>query len=120
LIFALQIQAGSIMPTASRSCWPQPPTGLGSAGGFIGYGGVPTSVAIEFDTFNIGGFDGDSSNHVSIDENGPLTDLALANVYGKKTCNFSASTINTAPGCMSNGDKWTATISFDGSKLSIT
>jgi hypothetical protein len=94
-------------------------TGLGSGGGFIGYGGVPNSVAIEFDTFNNGGGDGNSSNHVGIDTNGVLTDTSLTNVYGMQTCNFSASTINTAAGCMSNGNVWTATITYDGSNLSV-
>jgi Bacterial lectin len=60
-------------------------TGLGAGGGQIGYGGVPNSVAIEFDTFNTGGGDGNSSNHVGIDTNGVLTDTSLTNVYGKQT-----------------------------------
>jgi hypothetical protein len=37
------------------------------------YGGVGNSVGIEFDTYDNGGADGDSSNHVAIDEDGNIT-----------------------------------------------
>jgi hypothetical protein len=95
-------------------------TGLGTAGGGMGYQGVPSSVAIEFNTYNNGSFDGNSSNHVAIDTNGVLTDLALTNVYGIQTCDFGATTPNTAAGCMSNGHLWTANISYDGSNLNVS
>ncbi len=101
-------------------------SGLGTSGGDIGYGGVPNSVAIEFDTFNNGGADGNSSNHVSIDMNGHiidgsnLSDQNLTNVYGVATCDFGSSTNNASPGCMSNGDLWTVTIGYDGTNLSAT
>jgi hypothetical protein len=102
------------------------PTGLGSTGGGLGYAGVGNSVAIEFDTFNNGPCDGNSSNHVAIDENGHLidctsqSDQALANVYGVSTCDFGALTPYTANGCMSNGHIWTATITYDGTFLNAT
>src|SRR5438270_8116304 len=85
------------------------PTGLGGAGVGIGYAGVPNSVAIELDTYNNGGADGNSSNQVGIDTNGNLNDLSLTNVYGNQTCDFGAGTLNTRPGCMSNGNLWNAT-----------
>jgi hypothetical protein len=94
------------------------PTGLGTAGGGMGYQGVPNSVAIEFNTYNNGSFDGNSSNHVAIDTNGVLTNLALTNVYGIQTCDFA--TPNTVAGCMSNGHLWTANISYNGSNLNVS
>lgn len=102
------------------------PTGLGGSGGGLGYTGVPNSVAIEFDTYN-NGFNlptDASSNHVAIDTNGILTDLALSNVYGNGSCGFTtglpAQNPNTVPGCMSNGDLWTATVTYNGTNLSVT
>jgi len=67
--------------------------------------------------------DGNSSNHVSVDVNGVLTNYAITNVYGNGSCGFlagaPAQNIYTAAGCMSNGDLWTATIGYDGSLLSV-
>jgi hypothetical protein len=105
------------------------PTGLGGAGVGMGYSGVPKSVAIEFDTYNNTGYglgddDGNSSNHVSIDTGGNLDNANLVNVYGNQSCGFPtgspAQTNYARAGCMSNGDVWTATIGYDGSKLSLT
>ena len=96
-------------------------TGLGGAGVGIGYQGVGgNSVAIEFDTYNNGSGDGNSSNHVAIDTGGNLANTNLTNVYGKATCDFSSGNPNTAAGCMSNGDLWTVNINYDGSKLTVT
>ncbi len=106
-------------------------TGLGSAGVGMGYQGVSGhSVAIEFDTYNNAGFglgddDGDSSNHVSIDTNGVLTDTDLTNVYGNPSCGFPSGgtpdqNLYTVPGCMSNGDLWAVNISYDGAHLTVT
>ena len=99
------------------------PTALGGAGGGIGYQGVSSSVAIEFDTYNNGAGDGARSNHISIDEAWNLSNSALTNVYGNGSCGFAggipAQNSNTVPGCMSNGDLWTATIGFDGSHISV-
>ncbi|HTT11209.1 MAG TPA: PEP-CTERM sorting domain-containing protein [Burkholderiaceae bacterium] len=101
------------------------PTGLGAAGGSLGYGGVLNSVAIEFDTYDNTPYvnDANSSNHIAILENGnigPTSDIDLVNAYNVPACNFNPSTPNTAPGCMSNGDIWTATIGYDGANLSVT
>lgn len=104
-------------------------TGLGGGGVGMGYAGVNNSVAIEFDTYNntgysLGNDDGASSNHVSIDTNGALTNAALANVYGNGSCGFDPGTPTqnpyTAGGCMSNGNLWTVKIGYDGTHLSVS
>lgn len=51
----------------------------GSLGGGIGYQGISPSVAVEFDTWNNGSVDGNSNNHVGINQNGSLASVALAN-----------------------------------------
>jgi hypothetical protein len=108
------------------------PNGLGGSGYGMGYVGVGNSIAIEFDTYNNGnpgslGFfaaEPNSSNHVSIDQNGILTNTAAANVYGNGSCGFSPGTPSqnpyTAAGCMSNGDTWTVNIGYDGSTQTLT
>jgi len=85
--------------------------GLGAAGGGLGYEGVPNSVAIEFDTFWNGGVD-PNSNHVAVDVGGVLTNNAAASPYGQTDC---VNGNNIRMGCMSNGDVWSATVSYDGS-----
>lgn len=90
----------------------QSASGLGEAGGGLGYAGVGNSVAIEFDTFdNAEG----SDNHVGIDRDGALDDTPRVTPYGVASCGFSA-----AAGCMSNGDKWTVNIGYDGANLTVT
>jgi hypothetical protein len=42
----------------------------------------------------------------------------LVNVYGVANCDFSNG--YTQPGCMANGDLWTANISYDGAHLTVT
>jgi Legume lectin domain/PEP-CTERM motif len=101
------------------------PNGLGSGGGALGYAGVPNSVAIEFDTYDNTPYvnDGYSSNHVAILTNGnvgPSSDSNLINPYGVSVCNFFSSNQYTAPGCMSNGNVWSATIGYNGADLSVT
>lgn len=86
-------------------------SGLGSSGGGLGYGGVANSVAVEFDTYNNGIANND--NHVSIDTNGTLIDLAAASPYGASGCGPGIS------GCMSNGDLWKVTIGYNGTDLSV-
>jgi len=108
------------------------PGGLGVAGYGMGYAGVPNSLAIELDTYNngnpgsLGPFaaEPDSSNHVALDIGGALTNANWTNVYGNGSCGFAggqpAQGPNTAPGCMSNGDLWTATINYDGSAMDVS
>ena len=89
------------------------PSGLGSSGQGLGYGGVTNSLAVEFDTYNNGSGDANSSNHIAIDTNGVLTDTAAAFPYGLQDC------AGSGLGCMSNGDLWNVTIGYTGTDLSV-
>lgn len=107
------------------------PSGLGTAGYGMGYQGVPNSLAIEFDTYNngnpgsLGPFaqEPDSSNHVALDLDGVLSNANWTNVYGIGSCGFATGTpaqsSNAVAGCMSNGNLWTATITYDGTLLNV-
>ena len=53
---------------------------VGGSGGGIGYAGLPNSVGVEFDTWNNGGGDNNSSNHIGIDLNGSMSSVVLAEV----------------------------------------
>ena len=53
---------------------------VGGAGGGIGYQGINNSVGIEFDNWNNGAIDGNSSNHVGIDVNGSVGSIARAQI----------------------------------------
>lgn len=83
LVFALQTNANT----------------AGGGGGGIGFAGINHSVGIEFDTWNNGGYDGNSSNHVGVDINGGVASVALAPV---------------AEADMNNGQVWNAWIDYDG------
>jgi len=109
------------------------PGGLGTAGYGMGYEGVTNSIAIELDTYNNGipggslGYfpaEPNSSNHVALNVNGVLTNSFATNVYGNGSCGFPGGTPaqnpNSAGGCMSNGNLWTATITYDGSLLNVS
>ena len=72
---------------------------VGGAGGGIGYAGIANSVGIEFDTWNNGAGDNNSSNHVGIDVNGSVDSILLAEVTEAD---------------MNNGDIWNAWIDFNG------
>jgi hypothetical protein len=120
------------------------PSGLGGNGEGLGYqGSSAASVAIEYDTYfngpsnsegtngasppNNNDFDAasnPSSNHVAIDTGGNLTNTNLTDVYGVSSCNavggYPAGTGYNVPGCMSNGDLWTSTVSYDGANLTVT
>ncbi len=94
------------------------PTGLGDAsryGGSMGFEGVTGTVAVEFDTFANGGEP--AANHVAIDLDGVLGDLAITNPYGVTNCD-----IPTTPGCLANGAVWTASVAYDaeGQTLTVT
>ncbi|MFP5419105.1 MAG: L-type lectin-domain containing protein [Gammaproteobacteria bacterium] len=72
---------------------------VGGAGGGIGYFGINNSVGIEFDTWNNGGGDNSSSNHIGIDVNGSVNSVVLAEVTEAD---------------MNNGDIWSAWIDYNG------
>jgi len=90
--------------------------GLGDTGIGLGYAGVKNSVAIEFDTFD--NSEG-SSNHVAVDVDGALSNLARVSPYGVTSCTLAN---YGAAGCMSNGKVWTAFINYDGTahKLNVS
>jgi hypothetical protein len=52
---------------------------IGGSGGGIGYGGIPKSVTVEFDTYQNTEYGDPSSNHVGINTNGNLVSLVTAN-----------------------------------------
>jgi hypothetical protein len=53
---------------------------VGGAGGGIGYQGIGSSVGIEFDNWNNGSVDGNSSNHAGVDVNGSINSVVRAEV----------------------------------------
>lgn len=73
---------------------------VGGSGGGIGYAGINNSVGIEFDTWNNGAGDNNSSNHIGIDVNGSVNSVILSEV---------------AEADMNNGDIWNAWIDYNGS-----
>ncbi len=75
------------------------PTGVGGMGGGLGYSGLGHSVGIEFDTWNNGAIDGNSSNHVGIDFGGDIGSLVRAEVL---------------EGDLVNSAVWHAWIDYDG------
>jgi hypothetical protein len=72
---------------------------VGGGGGGIGYQGIGNSIGVEFDTWNNGAGDANSSNHVGIDANGSVNSLVLAPV---------------AEADMNNGGVWNAWVDYDG------
>lgn len=71
---------------------------VGGAGVGIGYAGLPRSVGIEFDTWNNGGIDRNSSNHIGIDINGDINSAAFV----------------TVPEDMNNSGIWSAWVDYNG------
>lgn len=51
---------------------------VGGNGGGIGYDGIANSLGIEFDSWNNGGIDGNSDNHVGIDTGGNINSVLRA------------------------------------------
>jgi hypothetical protein len=92
-------------------------SGLGGAGGGLGYVGVGNSVAVEFDTYDNGEVGG--SNHVAVDVNGSLNSLTTVSPYGVSDCHLAN---HLAAGCMSNGKIWSAFVNYDGTtkKLNVS
>lgn len=72
---------------------------VGTGGGGIGYQGIPNSIGIEFDTWNNGSIDANSSNHVGIDANGSVSSLVLTPVVEAD---------------MNNGAIWNAWVDYNG------
>jgi Legume lectin domain len=72
---------------------------VGTGGGGIGYLGIPNSIGIEFDTWNNGAGDANSSNHVGIDALGSVNSLVLTPVVEAD---------------MNNGATWNAWVDYNG------
>lgn len=72
---------------------------LGGLGVGLGYAGIPNSLGVEFDSWNNGGIDRDSSNHVGIDVNGDVGSLATAEITEAD---------------LNSGDIWNAWIDYNG------
>ena len=70
----------------------------GGGGGGIGYQGISPSVGVEFDTFNNGGQDQNSGNHIGIDLNGSVSSVALMPI----------------PGRFNDGNVWFAWVDYNG------
>lgn len=71
---------------------------VGGSGGGIGYDGIPNSLGIEFDTWNNGGIDNNSSNHIGIDLNGSVSSVLLTEVTEAD---------------MNDGDVWNAWVDYN-------
>ncbi len=71
---------------------------VGGAGGGIGYDGIPNSLGVEFDTWNNGGIDNNSSNHIGIDLNGSVNSVLLTEVTEAD---------------MNDGDIWNAWVDYN-------
>ena len=77
---------------------------VGGGGGGIGYSGIPTSLGVEFDTWDNGLGAGDpNGNHVGIDLNGVIASVQTATIATR----------------MNDGNIWYAWIDYDGSTLEV-
>ena len=80
------------------------PTALGGVGGRLGYGGIPNSVAIKFDLYNNAG---EGPNSTGLYINGAAPTVPAINLTGTG--------IN-----LHSGDYFNATLTYDGSNLTLT
>ncbi|MEO8344408.1 MAG: PEP-CTERM sorting domain-containing protein [Betaproteobacteria bacterium] len=76
---------------------------VGGGGGGIGYAGIPTSLGVEFDTWDNGPPVDTSASHVGIDVNGSV---------------ISLQTFDISPP-LDNGNVWFAWIDYNGSVLEL-
>lgn len=76
---------------------------IGGGGGGLGYDGIGSSVAVEFDTWRNGNDPQGDSNHVGIDSNGSTTSLITTAVLPR----------------FDNGNLWSAWIDYDGTTLDV-
>lgn len=71
----------------------------GGGGGDIGYGGIPNSLGIEYDTYDNGpGLSDFDGNHLGIDLNGNIASVKVQNV----------------PDRMNDGDLWNSWVDYNG------
>ncbi len=83
-------------------------TGLG---GYIGYAGIPNSIAVEFDTYRNTDYGDPAGTHIGIQSNG-----AAANSSSHST---SANKAGPVAATFADGAVHTATITYDGTSLSV-
>lgn len=77
---------------------------VGGGGGGIGYSGIPTSLGVEFDTWDNGIGAGDpNGNHVGVDLNGSVASVVTALI----------------PTRMNDGNIWYAWIDYNGAVLEL-
>ena len=92
------------------------PSAIGDLGPSLGYGGqiengqlvggIPNSIAVEFDTYKNGSFGDPNDNHIAIDINGDTRHTPLSLVK------------EIAPS-FSNGKTWHAWVDYDGKTLQV-
>jgi hypothetical protein len=96
--------------------------GLGAAGatgGYLGYQGVPNSVAVEYDTYYGPGDALPNEVAVTTDGNTATIDNPAGSAgqpYGVASCETYGP--NQA-GCLNDGKLWTTTISYDGRFMNV-
>jgi len=87
------------------------PEVLGGSGATLGYHGIPNSLAIEFDTWNNSGYNGDPNhNHIGVHTRG-----RLENDFNEP---YSLKTVTSIPD-MSNGEIHTATVEYRADTLNV-
>lgn len=71
----------------------------GGSGGGIGYAGIANSLAVEFDTYNNGGWDDHNGNHVGINLGGNIDSVVQTPIATR----------------MNNGARWYSWVDYNGS-----
>jgi hypothetical protein len=107
--FAFVIQADPAGGVISSDPGGASALGLTGKGMYIGYDGIPHSIAIEFDTFQNTTYGDPGSPHIGIQSNGALANspdhTSSANLAGPVAATFA------------NGTLHSATIAYDGSSI---
>src|SRR5581483_5622242 len=85
--------------------------GTTGAGGYIGYDGIPNSVAVEFDTFQNGNFGDPASPHIGIQSKG-----TAANSADHNTASLAGPVVGAN---FADGAVHTATITYSAGTLSV-
>ena len=82
------------------------PRAIGEPGPLLGYGGIPNSIAVEFDTYKNVSFDDPNANHIAFDINGV-------------TRHPDASLVKEIAPSFTNGKNWYAWVDYDGEILQV-
>lgn len=78
---------------------------------YIGYAGIPNSIAVEFDTYQNGQYGDPGAPHIGIQSNGTVPNSAAHNT--------SASLATPVEVPFADGNVHNATIIYDGATLSV-